>query len=197
MERINGFFFTPQTFKISQVPDSCYQCKLYHSCIKNGEYQKPLPNSKVERKKTGVQMEVTADTSDATMHIEKEDETSKDDGDDGSTQDGDRDKDSITTPSTNKDNPVKKTDEDSDSITSNKEDNMSICSISMEAKACDSPPTTYLDAVLNGKFNSFHILGKHRENLMMRERVQTSYDASKDTFQHTGSAARYLQCVSM
>ena len=59
---------------------------------------KTIAKLQVQCKKTGVQMEVTADTSDATMHIKKEDETSEDKEDNGSTQDGNKDEHSITTP---------------------------------------------------------------------------------------------------
>ena len=44
---------------------------------------------------------------------------------------------------------------------------------------------TYLDAVLQGKFNSFHALREHREAIMMKERVNTADDASQDTLQIT------------
>ena len=66
-------------------------------------------------------------------------------------------------------------------------------------KECIVTPSkpTYLDTVLQGKFNSFHALGDHREDIMMKERITTADDASQDTFQWTGSKDRNLQCISM
>ena len=62
-------------------------------------------------------------------------------------------------------------------------------SVITEEKECNIPPpkSTYLDAVLQGNFNSFHVLGDHQESVMMREWVNVSDDASQDTFQWTGS----------
>ena len=64
----------------------------------------------------------------------------------------------------------------------NKED-----SVSTVAKDCglQPPKPTYLDAVLQGKFNLFHVLGEHREAVMMKEQMHTSDEASQDIFQWT------------
>ena len=64
-------------------------------------------------------------------------------------------------------------------------------SVSTTAKDCglQLPKTTYLDAVLQGKFNSFHVSGEHREAVMMKDQMNTSDEALQDTFQWTGSTA--------
>ena len=59
--------------------------------------------------------------------------------------------------------------------------------VSTAAKACGlhPPKITYLDVVLQGKFNLFHVLGEHREAVMMKEQMHTSDEASQDIFQWT------------
>ena len=71
--------------------------------------------------------------------------------------------------------------------------------VSTTAKDCTLhlPKATYLDAVLQGKFNLFHVLGEHQEAVMMNEGMTISDDASQDTFKWTGSTAQYIQCISM
>ena len=56
--------------------------------------------------------------------------------------------------------------------------------VQKEVRVTPSKPT-YLDAVLQGKFNSFHVLGEHREAIMRKERINMTDDASQDTFQRT------------
>lgn len=58
--------------------------------------------------------------------------------------------------------------------------------------------TSYAEAVQNGTFNSFHVLGNYRQlqqdeqNAMMKED-----DASNDTYKQQGAGERYLQCVGL
>ena len=85
------------------------------------------------------------------------------------------------------------------SIQDEEDKEMEEASADMVQKECIMTPSkpTYLDAVLQEKFNSFHLLGDHREAIMMKERINISDDASQDIFQRTGSKDRYLQCISM
>ena len=61
--------------------------------------------------------------------------------------------------------------EDKKEEDSQDEEEQSRNSISTEEKDCEKPTSfkpSYLNTVLKGKFNSFHILGEHRENIMRK-----------------------------
>ena len=89
-----------------------------------------------------------------------------------------------------------KEEDDPETEDASQKEQPSVNTVQKEVSATPSKPT-YLDGVLQGKFNSFHVLGEHREVIMRIEPINTTDDTSQDIFQRTGSKDCYLQCISM
>ena len=120
----------------------------------------------------------------ATMGINPEEDTSTDNGSQPQVEE-------FSSDSTSESDDKEKEEESKDEE-SKDEDDQSRDSISTVEKDCGKPTSfkpSYLNAVLKGKFNSFHIIGEHRENVMQKERINIADNISEDTFHRSGAAA--------